>query len=199
MTRDPASAGRCAAFWTAASLLGGIVAAWWLGDLRAAVAAPPAATDVAGWLVVGCEAVALVAGGWLWLLVSLLTLDAARAAGPRRGVPRWLARAVLAACGAGLVAGLTGPAYAASPAPPSSPLAGLPLPTGRRASRLPGRAARLPQTGLPTPLAATRHPRSSASSRATRCGGWSRPRCRRTHRPPRSTGGGGPSTRRTGR
>ena len=131
MSREPASPARCLLVWAAASLLAALVGGSSATHLAGTVAAPPPPDRFDAWLVVGCEAAALAAGGWLWLLVTLVALEAAGRVPRRRGVPRRLRRFVLAACGAGLVGGLGAPAYAA-PGPP--PLEGLPLPdraTGR--------------------------------------------------------------------
>ena len=131
MSREPVSRPRCLVVWAAASLLAALVGGSLAPHLAGAVAAPPPPSRFDAWLVVCCEAAALAVGGWLWLLVTLVALEAAGRAPRRRGVPRRLRRLVLAACGAGLVGGLVAPAYAA---PPSPPLEGLPLPdraTGR--------------------------------------------------------------------
>jgi len=143
--RRSASPLRCLAVWGAATTTAGLLAGWWLADLVAAASDPPPSTRVPDWLVLGCEAAALVAVAWLWVLVTLVALDATRAAAPRRGVPAGLRRVVLAACGAGLAGGLVSPAYAATP---PSPLAGLPLPDRPTGHAVPHGAA--PDRPAPT-------------------------------------------------
>lgn len=73
-------------------------------------------------LVQGCAVLALPAAGWLWLLTTLVVLEAL-GAGPREapGVPGVLRRAVLVACGVAVI-GASGPARA------DPDVAGLPLP-----------------------------------------------------------------------
>jgi hypothetical protein len=112
--------------WAAATGVVALLVGWLLPPLLAAVGAPPPVGRVEEWLVVGCGLAAVGATSWWWLLVSLVTLEAAgTTSGHRSPVPAALRRVVLAACGAGLVGGLGAPAYASTP---PSPLTGLPLP-----------------------------------------------------------------------
>ncbi len=82
-------------------------------------------------LVWGCAVAALAVTAWLWLVATLVTLDAARGVPTaRRGVPVFLRSAVLVLCGAALTTGLAAPAVAGgttSTKPPQQ-LAGLQLP-----------------------------------------------------------------------
>ena len=134
MSRDPASRGRCLLVWSVATVGAALLLGWLLPHLAAALVAPPG-TRFEDWLVVGCEAAAAGAATWLWVLVSLVALEAAGATTGRDvPVPGAVRRLVLAACGAGLVGGLVGPAHAAAP---PSPLAGLPLPDRATAHALP--------------------------------------------------------------
>jgi len=134
-SRDLASPRRCLLVWCSASLVTTLLLGWLVPHLVATAASPPPTGRFEGWLVLGCEAAAVPAIGWLWLLVSLVTLEATgrRTRGPS-GVPPALRRLVLAACGAGLVGGLAAPAYASTP---PSPLAGLALPDRPTAHALP--------------------------------------------------------------
>jgi hypothetical protein len=112
--------------WLTATLAAGSLLAWLLPVLGSSLVSPPPADRFEEWLVAGCGAVAVAAAGWLWLLVSLVVVEAATATRScRRGIPPGLRRLVLAACGAGLVGGLAGPVHATVP---PSPLDGLPLP-----------------------------------------------------------------------
>jgi hypothetical protein len=81
-----------------------------------------ALTDLAAALLLVCAA-------WLWLVTTVVVLEAAlgtvgRSRAPR-GVPAGVRRVVLAACGVALVGGLAQPSYAG---PSHRGLAGLPLP-----------------------------------------------------------------------
>jgi hypothetical protein len=69
-------------------------------------------------LVQVSAAVALAVSVWLWLVTTLVTLDALRGrGGSRRGVPDGVRRVVLLLCGAALTAGLAAPAGATGGAP----------------------------------------------------------------------------------
>lgn len=143
MTASPA---RCLAVGLGATALAAALAAWLV---------PVAAHPVSGAafdevLVRLCATVATIGVAWLWAATVVTIVGAVRAdARPARGVPSVVRRWVLAACGAGLAAGLAGPTLAgsASATPgdlhterrPVSTLAGLPLPD--RAVGLPGRAS----------------------------------------------------------
>ena len=150
MSRNPASPHRCLLVWATATAATALLVGWLLPHLVAAATAPPTA-DFEEWLVVGCEAAAVGATTWLWLLVSVVSLEAAGATTRRRArVPATVRRLVLVACGAGLVGGLASPAYAATP---PSPLVGLPLPDRPTAHGLPHPG----RPGDPAPAADRRH------------------------------------------
>lgn len=126
MSRVRAPHRRCLLVWAAATLVALLLVGWLLPHLVAVIASSPPAGRFEEWLVLGCEAAAVVATTWLWVLVSLVSVEAARGTSRRHGgVPPAIRRLVLAACGAGLVGGLAAPTYAGAPPPP---LAGLPLP-----------------------------------------------------------------------
>lgn len=134
-----ASVPRCLVVWVTATALAAALGAWLL---PAALAADGPAFDQV--LVRSCAAVALIGTGWLWLAASATVLEALRGRPARApGVPAGVRRLVLAACGAGLAAGLVAPAQATpgevhTDRRPAAVLAGLPLPD--RAVGLPGRA-----------------------------------------------------------
>lgn len=145
-----ASVMRCLVVWVGATALAAGLGGWLLpmtlgaGGLR---------FDQV--LVRTCAAVALIGIGWLWLAAGVTVLEALRGRPARaRGVPAGVRRLVLAACGAGLAAGLVAPAHATpgevhTDRQPTAALNGLPLPD--RAVGLPGRA--LVATGpLRTPV-----------------------------------------------
>lgn len=133
-----ASVTRCLAVWAAATALAAALGA---GLLPAALGGGPTFDQA---LVRTCAAVALVGTGWLWLAASATVVAALRGRPARApGVPAGVRRLVLAACGAGLAAGLAVPAHATpgdvhTDRRPATVLAGLPLPD--RAVGLPGRA-----------------------------------------------------------
>lgn len=146
MSRDLVSARRCLAVWLAVTVASGLLVAWTLPPLVAAAGSPPPADRFEDWLVVGCDAAAVAGVGWLWVLVSLVILEASGTAARRhRGVPTGVRRAVLAACGAGLVGGLVAPAHASS-----SPLDGLPLPDRPASVAVAGPAAHAPRPAAAT-------------------------------------------------
>ncbi|ABL80956.1 MULTISPECIES: hypothetical protein [unclassified Nocardioides] len=146
-----ASATRCLAVWAAASALAAALGAWLLP-----VAVGDAGSRFDLVLVRACAAVALVGTCWLWLAASATVVAALRGRPARApGVPAVVRRLVLAACGAGLAAGLVAPAQATPgdvhvDRQPTAGLAGLPLPD--RAVGLPGRA--LLSHGAPRPTTA---------------------------------------------
>lgn len=153
-TEVGARARRCLTVWVAAT--GGVTPLLWsLGtDVVRASAAGRGSSSFETVLVTGCASAAMLSLGWLWVLVSLLTLDAALGRRRRRpGVPRLLRRAVLAACGLGVMSSLSLPASAGS-SPPPSPLTGLAVPDRTTDTRWVGHLA----TGDPParPLAADR-------------------------------------------
>lgn len=140
-----ASPVRCLTVWlTATAAAAGLEA--WLLPVASQGPADAAFDDL---VVRLCAAVAVLGIAWLWSATSVTVLEALRdGTRPTRGVPHVVRRWVLAACGAGLAAGLlapsvTAPASATPGDPhtergPASTLAGLPLPD--RAVGLPGRA-----------------------------------------------------------
>ena len=130
--------GRCAAVWAGATV---VAAALMLGLSPLLVATTKAVgrgnLGGAGFdtaLVWCCATAAAVATCWLWLVATLVTVDAARGVRTaRRGVPAGLRRALLALCGAALTSGLAAPALAGAtavtgPETQPGPLAGLRLP-----------------------------------------------------------------------
>ena len=126
MSRDLVSPRRCLLVWALATLVTTLLLGWLLPHLLTGMSSRPPAGRFEEWLVLGCEVAAVGATGWLWLLVSLVTLEASgRTTHGHAGVPPAIRRLVLAACGVGLAGGLAVPAYATSS---PSPLAGLPLP-----------------------------------------------------------------------
>ena len=154
---------RCLAVWLGATAVLGALACLLLPDLAAAHRAV-ATGGVTGqpferlleWL---CAGVAAVGAGWLWLVTTLVALEAARggATRPVRGVPAPLRRLLLLACGAALSGGLAAPAVATpgelhqdhAGAASASLVQGLPLPD-RATGALPGgaRMSRPGQAGL---------------------------------------------------
>ncbi len=133
----PARRLRCATVWGVVTVVAAVVVLGvtpLLSQGAAAVASGALATTsfdvVLVWL---CAAVAAVVTGWLWVVATLVTLDAARGLSrSRRGVPAGIRRGVLLLCGAVLTTGLAGPALAAGgradPHAPAAVLAGLRLP-----------------------------------------------------------------------
>ena len=116
---------RCWLVWLAASGVAASLVAWLASDLLAHASDSLASGKFDAVLVVVCEAAALVGVGWLWLLVSLVMLDAARGLEQRRpGVPALVRRGVLLACGLGLAGGLATPAYADASDRSASPRVG---------------------------------------------------------------------------
>lgn len=144
MSRDlgRASLPRCAGVWLLATAALLALAAWLL---------PARSTSTAGFdaaLVRLCELVLLGCGAWLWLATGVVAVDAARGrTRARAGVPVWLRRALLGACGVALVGSLAAPAHAQADSPQAagdrsgagSLVAGLPLPDRATAARLVGR------------------------------------------------------------
>ncbi|MCR6031454.1 LysM peptidoglycan-binding domain-containing protein [Nocardioides sp. zg-579] len=87
-------------------------------------AAPGPGTTFEDLLVGGCAVAVLVTSAWLWLLTTVVVVEALRGRTDRRaGVPRFVRTAVLAACGVALV--VPAPALAAER---PHPLDGLPMP-----------------------------------------------------------------------
>lgn len=148
-----ASATRCLVVWVVATALAAALGGWLL----------PTALGEGGStfdqvLVRTCAAAGLIGTGWLWLAAGATVLEALRGRPTRATVvPAGVRRLVLAACGAGLAAGLVVPAHATpgdvhTDRQPTATLVGLPVPD--RAVGLPGRA--LVATGpLRTPATPT--------------------------------------------
>ena len=124
---------RCLVVWGTVTATAALLVPWLLPE--------PVGSEAAGsggfvpWLVSGCALVAALCVAWLWVLVSLVVLDALRGRPDRAGVPAAVRRVVLAACGLSLAGGLAVPAHADRPAPPPESagstqalLVGLPLP-----------------------------------------------------------------------
>ena len=108
---------RCAAVWASATVVAGVLMVGLLpllaqalrvvarGDLSAA------AFDTV--LVWCCAAAAAATICWLWLVATLVTIEATRGVpAVRRGVPTGVRRAVLTLCGVALTSGLAAPALA---------------------------------------------------------------------------------------
>jgi hypothetical protein len=125
---------RALTVWLIATVTAALVVGW----LLRAAAHSGAAGDFADLLVTGCAVVGAVGLGWLWVLVSLVVVDAVGGRPERAAVPAVVRRLVLAACGLTLAGGLSSPAHAA-PADREAPrpgpaatttalLVGLPLP-----------------------------------------------------------------------
>jgi hypothetical protein len=135
-----ASRARCATVWAGLSGVGALLVAGLLPVvLEGAHVAAHADLDAASFdslLVWGCAAAATAVTGWLWLVATLVILDAARGVSDsRRGVPIALRRALLVLCGAALtgsLSSLTAPALADETSggedAPARLLAGLRLP-----------------------------------------------------------------------
>jgi hypothetical protein len=171
MSRDlrRASRLRCALVRLAAAAAVSALAWWVLPDLRTGLDALATGRlgdrpfeQVLVWI---CEAALLATGSWLAVVTLLVAHDAARGSGrARRGVPATLHRLVLGACGAVLVGGLTGPAYAApsdaGPSTDSSVLTGLPLPDRASAA---GHVGRVLARQVATVEQAAARPASSLS------------------------------------
>ncbi len=140
---------RCLAVWLASGALLTALAAW-VAPLLGAVTSTAIGAQFDQLLLAGCAVGALLAAGWLWLGVSVVTARAwrGRPSATFPGIPEGLLRLVLAGCGVALTGGLALPGAAVS-APALVPttqdrqqdlLHGLPLPdraAGRPAPHLP--------------------------------------------------------------
>ena len=153
--RTTATVPRCLAVWSTATVAAGGVLGW-LAPSLLAPSPGPASFETA--LVLGCQATAAVCVAWLWVLVSLVALDASRGLPDRRtAVPTALRRLVLLACGLGVAGGIASPALAAPPSPgepPTTRLAGLPLPDRPSAGLRLGHLAGEPLPATPVTEAA---------------------------------------------
>ena len=119
MSTRAAGAGlRCLAVWLGASAALGALACLLLPDLAAGYHAVAAASltgqPFERLLEWSCAGVAAVGAAWLWVVTTLVTVEAARGGvgRPVRGVPAPLRRLLLLACGAALSGGLAAPAVA---------------------------------------------------------------------------------------
>jgi hypothetical protein len=113
--------GRCAVVWACATVVTGALILGLLPLLvETARAVGRGNLGGAGFdtvLVWCCAIAAAVATCWLWLVATLVTIDAARGLlTVRRGVPAGLRRALLALCGAALASGLAAPGLAGATA-----------------------------------------------------------------------------------
>jgi nucleoid-associated protein YgaU len=123
---------RCLAVALAATAAAGTLVGW----LAPVALAPADGPD--GALVRLCAVVGTAATAWLWLVTLVVLVEALRGGDRQvRGVPAPVRRALLAACGVAVVAGLAAPAGATTGRqdPPqtaasvvASAIAGLPLP-----------------------------------------------------------------------
>jgi nucleoid-associated protein YgaU len=140
--------GRCVAVWGAATMgAGGLVA----GSLPVALAGPGDSFDVA--LVWGCAGAVAAATCWLWVVATVVTIDALRglATVRRRGIPAVVRTALLVLGGAAIAGGLASPVVAVGQGPVGPHvLAGL---------RLPERVAVGPAAGAPVVTPAVREVR----------------------------------------
>jgi hypothetical protein len=140
--------GRCVAVWGAATMgAGGLVA----GSLPVALAGPGDSFDVA--LVWGCAGAVAAATCWLWVVATVVTIDALRglATVRRRGIPAVVRTALLVLGGAAIAGGLASPVVAVGQRPVGPHvLAGL---------RLPERVAVGPAAGAPVVTPAVREVR----------------------------------------
>jgi nucleoid-associated protein YgaU len=140
--------GRCVAVWGAATMgAGGLVA----GSLPVALAGPGDSFDVA--LVWGCAGAVAAATCWLWVVATVVTIDALRGLDTvrRRGIPAVVRTALLVLGGAAIAGGLASPVVAVGQGPVGPHvLAGL---------RLPERVAVGPAAGAPVVTPAVREVR----------------------------------------
>jgi nucleoid-associated protein YgaU len=140
--------GRCVAVWGAATMgAGGLVA----GSLPVALAGPGDSFDVA--LVWGCAGAVAAATCWLWVVATVVTIDALRGLETvrRRGIPAVVRTALLVLGGAAIAGGLSSPVVAVGQGPVGPHvLAGL---------RLPERVAVGPAAGAPVVTPAVREVR----------------------------------------
>jgi hypothetical protein len=126
MSRGNSSSARCLAVWLAATLASG--AGCWLGGGPAASLLRPE-TWQGGFedlLVAVCALALLVSAAHLWLVTTATTVGLVRGRTPRAG-GGLTRRLVLVACGAAVVAGVSGPAVAGQGGG-ADRLAGLPMP-----------------------------------------------------------------------
>jgi hypothetical protein len=126
MSRGNSSSTRCLAVWVVATLASGAVC--WLGGGPAA-SLLRSETWQGGFedlLVAVCALALLVSAAHLWLVTTATTVGLVRGRAPRAG-GGLTRRLVLVACGAAVVAGVSGPAVAGQGGS-ADRLAGLPMP-----------------------------------------------------------------------
>jgi hypothetical protein len=162
-SRSHGSVPRCAAVWAgvtgaAAGVLAAVLPL--LGSAYVGVTGPGlGAQPFDRVLVWACAVLAVVAGGWLWVVTTAAIVEALSGGDhPLPGVPGPVRRLVLTACGAAVVAGLAAPAYATpgevhQDRHAAVSVAGLPLPD-RAVAALPG-AARVSDGLLVRPVPPT--------------------------------------------
>ena len=154
MSRGNGFTARCLAVWLAATLASGT--ACWLGGGAAASLLLPQ-TWQGGFedlLVAVCALALLVSAAHLWLVTTATTVGLVRGRTPRAegGLTR---RLVLVACGAAVVAGVSGPAVAGQGAG-ADRLAGLPLPDRATAGSAPAGTPAAGPGPTPGPVAPAR-------------------------------------------
>lgn len=117
--------GRCAAVWGAATVGATGLVTW---SLSVALAGPGESFDTA--LVCGCAATVATVTCWLWVVTTVVTVDALRGlATPRRGIPAAVRSSLLVLGGAVIAGGLAAPVVAAGQGSSGAQvLAGLRLP-----------------------------------------------------------------------
>lgn len=150
---------RCLAVWTAATGGLALVARLTWGPISAARPAVtgghPGATPLDAALSELAAVVLLGCAGWMWLVTTLVVLEARRgvtaSVRPRGAVPHGVRRAVLAACGLAFTSGLGQPALAVAA---HAQVATVPERADHRHPRL---------TGLPLPDRAVAPPRRGAA------------------------------------
>lgn len=151
---------RCLAIWLGATAALGALACLLLPDLaagyRAVITGCVTGQPFERLLEWSCAGVAAVGAAWLWVVSTLVTVEAAGGGGrPVRGVPAPLRRLLLLACGAALSGGLAAPAVATpgdlhqdhTGAAATALVQGLPLPD-RATGGLPA-GARMARAGQP--------------------------------------------------
>lgn len=121
MSYSAATLGRAALLWSAITTAAGAVGSLVASD---AFALADGAADPETALIRASSLALLGCAGWAWLVTTVSLVEALRGrqvAVP--GVPAWVRRSVLGACGVALVGGLASPSLAA-PGPPAADPAG---------------------------------------------------------------------------
>ncbi|GAA5150380.1 hypothetical protein GCM10023340_27380 [Nocardioides marinquilinus] len=156
---------RALAVWSVVTTVSAATGGWAAAGVRPADLADPhfevLLPALASLVVCGCAV-------WAWLCTTVVVVAALRRPGRPatvRGVPRWLARALLAACGVAVLTAVPGHATTSGTTPGEPGLDGLPYPdratgaAGRphRPDRSGSTAAPLPRAeAAPTPVDAVR-------------------------------------------